>query len=145
MEFISILYSLNILRGLASVRLIFPINRCSVKPEHNLTLFQQLTISILLANSLPSLNKQKLCQKKLDTISVQSKFESATLEAELELWPTPLNLRRWHIQTGATFSLCQLPHPNSHNVLKWLSCSFTSRQVYLSLICEQTRQFLNSN
>ena len=47
---------------------------------------------------------------------MQSKFESATLEAESELWPTPLNLHRWHIQTGVTCSLCQLPHPNSHNV-----------------------------
>jgi len=82
-----------------------------------------------------------LCQEKLDTLSVQCKFgNSATLEADSKLWnrlllgfhpgqlsfvlrassdtlPTPLNLRRWHIQTGATCALCQSPRPTSHHVL----------------------------
>jgi len=82
-----------------------------------------------------------LCQGKLDTLSVQCKFEdSATLEAESKLWnrlllgfhpgqlsfvlrassdtlPTPLNLHRWHIQTGATCLLCQSSRPTSHYVL----------------------------
>ncbi|XP_065907873.1 uncharacterized protein [Dysidea avara] len=82
-----------------------------------------------------------LCKEKLDTLSVQCKFESsAVLEADSKLWnrlllgfhpgqlsfvlrassdtlPTPLNLRRWHIQTGATCSLCLSPRPTCHHVL----------------------------
>jgi len=39
------------------------------------------------------------------------------LPASSDALPTPLNLRHWHIQTGATCSLCQSPHPTSHHVL----------------------------
>jgi len=39
------------------------------------------------------------------------------LRASSDTLPTPLNLRRWHIQTGATCSLCLSPHPTCHHVL----------------------------
>ena len=98
-----------------------------------------------------------LCKEKLDTLSVQCKFESsAVLEADSKLWnrlllgfhpgqlsfvlrassdtlPTPLNLRRWHIQTGATCSLCLSPRPTCHHVLNGCPVrGFAARQVYFS-------------
>ena len=42
---------------------------------------------------------------------------SFVLQASSDTLPTPLNLRRWHIQTRATCSLCLSPCPTCHHVL----------------------------
>ena len=39
------------------------------------------------------------------------------LRASSDTLPTELNLRRWHIQTGATCLLCRSPRPTCHHVL----------------------------
>ena len=79
----------------------------------------------------------------LSSLSVQSKFKDIiALESECPIWrkiqfglpagqlsfllkagadclPTPLNLRRWKVQTDQNCPLCSSPHPISFHILNW--------------------------
>ena len=50
-------------------------------------------------------------------VAVNSALLGRALFYSYKLFWMGLNLRRWHIQTGATCSLCQSPHPTFHHVL----------------------------
>ena len=79
----------------------------------------------------------------LSSLSVQSKFKDIiALESECSIWrkiqfglpaghlsfllkagadclPTPLNLRRWKVQTDQNCPICSSPHPTSFHILNW--------------------------